>query len=88
MVKYAWADGEPFADTMADRRLEVLIERHGRDAVQEITEAVLDHCMEFRQRVINAPTTRQEIADEGDALHEAYKDDPRLRDDKGSEDAS
>ena len=48
------------------------------DAVQEITEAVLDHCMRFRGRVLNAPVSLQEIADESDALHEIYKDDPRI----------
>jgi hypothetical protein len=30
-----------------------LVERHGYDAVLEITEAVLDHCLRFRTQIVN-----------------------------------
>lgn len=58
-IRISWGDGTqvgemviPDEPAVADKRLEALIERYGRDAVLEITEAVLDHCMGFRQRVL------------------------------------
>jgi hypothetical protein len=71
-IRFSWGDGTQVGEMVipdepavaGDQRLDALIERYGRDAVQEITDAVLGHCIGFRWRVLNAPATRQEIADE------------------------
>jgi hypothetical protein len=36
------------------KRLAALMEKYGHDAVLEITEAVLDHCMEFRAYIVRS----------------------------------